>query len=291
MENSFMLVIINHFDTEAPKQRIDILLNGIQTKFYFVENPVPDSIHITIPFYKISDGNYTVTYTVTDAANVGYSEPNYVKIINSGYTSMPYLSLTNKTNENSSGIISKNSVTATLNNSQKVDNVSLEFYIAMHIPKNPKLYTYITTSDGDWTPLIVLPATAKDGSYIIIQSNAEYYSYVSKSSKPSPDYLINTNNKYIFKYSFIGREWILCSNNKELPTGGDNVNYITPNDVASSAIFTSSGQYIVKSTDQHGQAVVEVTDSATEFVTVFAMLVGDTSIHDSIELNFVSDIK
>ncbi|MBC8954269.1 hypothetical protein Xenpb_03028 [Xenorhabdus sp. PB62.4] len=83
MENDFMLVVIEHFDTEKPKEKINILLNGVKAEYYFIENPIPYTIHITIPFSSLSYEDYTITYTVTDVANTGYSEPAYVKIINS----------------------------------------------------------------------------------------------------------------------------------------------------------------------------------------------------------------
>ncbi|MDC9623638.1 hypothetical protein PSI22_18845 [Xenorhabdus sp. XENO-7] len=282
MANDFMLVVIEHFDTEKPKEKINILLNGVQTKFYFVENPVPFTIHITIPFSSLPDGDYTVTYTVTDVANIGYSEPAYVKIINSELTSTPFLSLKKET---------KNSVIATLSNIQEVDNVSVKFYIAVRIPSNPELYTYINTSDGNWSPLIILPATATDGCYIIIQSNAGYYTYISTTSKPSPDFLMHTNNKFVFKYSLNNKKWTHCSGNKKFPTSGDNVKYMTPNDVITSSTLMNGEQYAETSTDPRGQVIIEVIDNERESVTVFAMLDNDIRIYDSIELNFISDTK
>ncbi|WP_426578104.1 hypothetical protein ACP179_09885 [Xenorhabdus stockiae] len=88
MFNDFMLIIIEYFDTEKPKEKINILLNGVKVKgaYSFIEPPIPDSIHITIPFSKIPDGDYDVVYTVTDDANTGFSEPTHVKIINSPST-------------------------------------------------------------------------------------------------------------------------------------------------------------------------------------------------------------
>ncbi|WP_139292465.1 hypothetical protein [Xenorhabdus thuongxuanensis] len=278
MENDFMLVVIDHFDTEKPKEKLNILLNGVQAEYYFIENPVPFTIHIKIPFSSLSYEDYTVTYTVTDVANIGYSEPDYVKIINSELTSTPSLSLKE---------ITDNRVIATLSNDQ--ENIGVKFYIATRIPSNPELYTYINTSDGNWSPLIILPATAKDGSYIIIQSNAGYYTYISTTSKPSPDFLMYTNNKFVFKYSLNNRKWTHCSGNNEFPTSGDNVKYMTPNDVITSANFMSGGQYADASTDPRGQAIMKVIDNETESVTVFAMLESDSSIYDSVELNFMSD--
>ncbi|OKO99586.1 hypothetical protein Xedl_03609 [Xenorhabdus eapokensis] len=278
MENDFMLVVIDHFDTEKPKETLQLLLNGVKAENYFIENPVPYTIHITVPFSSLSYGDYTVTYTVTDVANTGYSEPAYVKIINSELTSTPYLSLKKMTN---------NRVIATLSNNQ--ENIGVIFYIAMRIPNNPELYTYINTSDGNWSPLIILPATAKDGTYIIIQSDASYQTYVSKNSKPSPDFIVHTYDKYVFGYS--NGEWTHYSEDNELPTSGDNVKYTTPNDLITSANFLDDAQHDTKYTDPYGQIVMEVTDNKAESVIVFAMLESDSSIYDSMELNFMSDAK
>ncbi|MEQ1963166.1 hypothetical protein ABLB69_08315 [Xenorhabdus khoisanae] len=273
MENDFMLVVIDHFDTEKPKETLQLLLNGVKAENYFIENPVPYTIHIKVPFSSLSYEDYTVTYTITDVANTGYSEPTYVKIINSELTSTPSLSLKK---------ITDNRVIAALSNNH--ENVGVRFYVAMRIPNNPELYTYINTSDGNWSPLIILPATAEDGTYIIIQSEATYNTYVSKNSKPSPDFLMHTNDKYVFRYS--NGEWAHYSEDNELPTRGDNVKYTTPNHLITSAYFLDGDQHDLKYTDSYGQIVMEVTDNKTESVIVFAMLESDSSIYDSVELDF-----
>ncbi|MDC9593946.1 hypothetical protein, partial [Xenorhabdus sp. IM139775] len=85
MQNDFMLIVIDHFDTEKPKEKINILLNDIKVKIgdLYIENPIPPNIHITIPFSKIPNGDYKLVYTVTNIGNdVSYSEPTSVKIIN-----------------------------------------------------------------------------------------------------------------------------------------------------------------------------------------------------------------
>ncbi|MCC8365779.1 hypothetical protein J8V57_05710 [Xenorhabdus sp. PB61.4] len=81
---SFMLIVINNFPHEHPKDIVVISVGGIVFRTFHVEYPLPDSIHVTIPFTEIPDGSYDVTYTVTDHYNNhAKSDPAHVKIINS----------------------------------------------------------------------------------------------------------------------------------------------------------------------------------------------------------------
>ncbi|PHM71214.1 Ig-like domain-containing protein [Xenorhabdus sp. KJ12.1] len=178
--NDFMLIVINYFDTEKPEEKINILLNGVKVKdaYYFIEPPIPYSIHIPIPFSKIPDGDYDVVYTVTDAANTGFSEPAHVKIINSpsiGNIKLQWINVLSQANANetlhekllleSHGIVPKTDVTFKLDhtdvvfkmtNSQewntKIDssglvnlsiislqNKNIEFTISAYFTNNPKI--------------------------------------------------------------------------------------------------------------------------------------------------------
>ncbi|MDX7989434.1 hypothetical protein FE392_19450 [Xenorhabdus sp. 12] len=289
MQNDFMLVVIEHFDNERLKSEIKVLLNDVEMEFYFLEENIPFTVHITIPFSNISDGDYIVTYTVTDAANVRYSKPSHVKIANTGRAPIPSLYLTMGTKENDSGATSKQSVIAHYCNAPTIDQIQIKFYMAARMPVNSKLYTYMTTSDGDWSPIIILPTTAKDGAYVIITTHAEYNGLVSKSSKPSADLTIIRYNTYMFQYSTDTRQWSDYSGNNDFPTSGDDVIYMTPNDIIPAAYFVGTGglPQDVKPTGPNGQAITEITSDKVEHLTVFATLLEELTIHDSIEFNFI----
>ncbi|MDX7987364.1 hypothetical protein FE392_08475 [Xenorhabdus sp. 12] len=257
-------------------------------EFYFLEKNIPFTVHITIPFANISDGDYIVTYAVTDSANVRHSKPSHVKIINTGRAPIPSLYFTR---ENNSDLISKNSVTAILCNAPTIDNIRVIFYLAARMPVSSKLYTYMTTGNGNWSPLIVLPTTAKDGAYIIFTSHANYNGFVSISSKPSADINVHLDDVYVFQYSTDSRKWTyhLGLGNNEFPTSGDDVIYITPNDIIPSAYFIDTGglPQIVKNTNPNGQATAVIASNKIENLTVFAMLYDDNTKHDSMEVNFI----
>ncbi|MDX7989435.1 hypothetical protein FE392_19455 [Xenorhabdus sp. 12] len=285
----YLLVVIELFDDKKLKSEIKVLFNDVEMEFYFLEKHVPFNIHIKIPISNISDGDYVITYTVADAANVRYSKPSNLKVINSGRAPIPSLYLTMGTKENDSGATSKQSVIAHYCNAPTIDQIQIKFYMATRMPVNSKLYTYMTTSDGDWSPIIILPITAKDGAYVIITSHAEYNGLVSKSSKPSADLTIIRYNTYIFQYSTDSRQWSDYSgNDNDFPTSGDDVIYMTPNDIIPSAYFVGTGgsPQDVKKTGPSGQAITEITSDKAEHLVVFATLLDELTIHDSVEFNF-----
>ncbi len=82
--NDFMLVIIDNYSIERPKDTVCVHVGDITTKTFYVEPPIPDDIHVTIPFTEIPDGDYDVFYVVTDHYKNHFpSDRNHVKVINS----------------------------------------------------------------------------------------------------------------------------------------------------------------------------------------------------------------